>query len=267
LAEHTILNGYTAIVEQGDSFNRVLTIDEGYHIENIQVKMGGNDITSTAYDSQTGEIYIASISGNVVITVEADTLYDSVVEYLQSDGTGGGRAYIDTGVKAANTTTFNVSAAAMTEVNSQILGGRTSSSADRLQVYFYFSNSRLTFYFGNTSYYQNKKPTAAATYSLSNTAQANVLVANGVSISVGNSTFSSNYNVYLFATNTGGSVTQNSEAVVRIFSAKIYSSGVLVRDFIPVRKGTTGYLLDQVSGQLFGNAGGGEFTYGNDVNP
>jgi hypothetical protein len=35
-------------------------------------------------------------------------------------------------------------------------------------------------------------------------------------------------------------------------------------DFIPVRKGTVGYLYDRVSGALFGNAGTGVFGYGND---
>ena len=52
---------------------------------------------------------------------------------------------------------------------------------------------------------------------------------------------------------------------MRCFSSKIYQLGVLVRDFIPVRKGTVGYLYDRVSGKLFGNAGTGAFTYGNDL--
>ena len=53
----------------------------------------------------------------------------------------------------------------------------------------------------------------------------------------------------------------------RIFSCKIYVGGVLVRDFIPVRKGTVGYLYDRVSGRLFGNAGTGDFVLGPDVVP
>jgi len=50
----------------------------------------------------------------------------------------------------------------------------------------------------------------------------------------------------------------------KIFFAKIYKSGVLVQDVIPVRKGTVGYLYDRVSGALFGNAGSGDFLYGFD---
>lgn len=51
----------------------------------------------------------------------------------------------------------------------------------------------------------------------------------------------------------------------RIFSVKVFNNGVLVRDFIPVRVGTVGYMYDRVSGQLFGNAGTGDFVLGPDV--
>jgi len=54
---------------------------------------------------------------------------------------------------------------------------------------------------------------------------------------------------------------------VRISSCKIYEDAELVRDFIPVRRGTTGYMYDKVSGKLFGNSGTGEFVLGPDVNP
>ena len=57
-----------------------------------------------------------------------------------------------------------------------------------------------------------------------------------------------------------------SQSGIRFYWAKIYSGGTLVRDFIPVRKNGVGYLYDKVSGTLFGNAGSGSFTYGNDVN-
>lgn len=49
-----------------------------------------------------------------------------------------------------------------------------------------------------------------------------------------------------------------------IYACKIWQNGNLVRDFIPVRVGTTGYMYDRVSGTLFGNAGTDSFTLGND---
>lgn len=45
---------------------------------------------------------------------------------------------------------------------------------------------------------------------------------------------------------------------------RIYQSNVIVRDFIPVRVGTVGYMYDRVSGQLFGNLGTGAFVIGED---
>lgn len=52
----------------------------------------------------------------------------------------------------------------------------------------------------------------------------------------------------------------------RFYYGKIWDSSYnLVRDFIPVRVGDIGYLYDQVSGQLFGNAGTGSFILGPDI--
>ena len=45
----------------------------------------------------------------------------------------------------------------------------------------------------------------------------------------------------------------------------IKNNDVLVVDMIPVRKNGVGYMYDKVSGQLFGNAGTGDFIIGPDV--
>lgn len=50
----------------------------------------------------------------------------------------------------------------------------------------------------------------------------------------------------------------------RFYYLKIWDNDNLVADFIPVRKGTTGYMYDKVSGNLFGNSGTGDFILGND---
>lgn len=51
----------------------------------------------------------------------------------------------------------------------------------------------------------------------------------------------------------------------RIYSAYVKQDGELIRDLIPVRQGTTGYMCDRVSGQLFRNVGSGNFTLGPDL--
>ena len=50
----------------------------------------------------------------------------------------------------------------------------------------------------------------------------------------------------------------------RLYSAIIKDGDTVVFDAIPVRVGTTGYLYDKISGQLFGNAGTGSFILGPD---
>ena len=56
-----------------------------------------------------------------------------------------------------------------------------------------------------------------------------------------------------------------SQARPKISSFKAWKSDVLIMDLIPVRVGTTGYMYDTVSGELFGNAGTEEFILGSDI--
>ena len=66
--------------------------------------------------------------------------------------------------------------------------------------------------------------------------------------------------LWLFGAN--GSTSEKTNG--RISSCKIYHSGAIVCDFIPVRVGTVGYMYDRVSGQLFSNQGTGAFVIGPD---
>lgn len=50
----------------------------------------------------------------------------------------------------------------------------------------------------------------------------------------------------------------------KIYRLSISKNNALVRDLIPVRVGTTGYMYDKVSGHLFGNSGTGDFVLGPD---
>ena len=69
--------------------------------------------------------------------------------------------------------------------------------------------------------------------------------------------------MYMFARNKGGGTIGNYSKA-KVYYCKIWNGGNLVFDAIPVRVGSTGYMYDRVSGQLFGNLGSGSFTLGND---
>lgn len=58
---------------------------------------------------------------------------------------------------------------------------------------------------------------------------------------------------------------ENLPIKAKVFACKVWKDNDLVRDYIPVRKGTIGYLYDIVSGQLFGNSGTGDFVLGPDI--
>ena len=73
---------------------------------------------------------------------------------------------------------------------------------------------------------------------------------------------STSYAVFIGAYNRSGSVNEFLHG--RIFSVKFWQAGVLVRDFVPVRSGSAGGLLDRVTHTLFGNAGSGSFVCGPD---
>ena len=61
-----------------------------------------------------------------------------------------------------------------------------------------------------------------------------------------------------------GYTEENLPCYANIFGSQIWIDGVLVRDYKTVRVGQSGYLYDEVSGQLFGDANGGTFGVGND---
>lgn len=53
------------------AFTATLTADTGYTLDTVSVKMGGVDITSTAYTAGTGAISIGSVTGAIIINATA----------------------------------------------------------------------------------------------------------------------------------------------------------------------------------------------------
>lgn len=77
-------------VEDGAAYTATLTADSGYTMGNVVIKMGGTDITSTAYTASTGAISIASVTGDVTITAVATkivTYTNLVPTAVDSSGT------------------------------------------------------------------------------------------------------------------------------------------------------------------------------------
>lgn len=58
-------------VEYGDSYTATIAADDGKELTSVVVKMGGVDITSTAYIADSGAINISKVTGAVTITAVA----------------------------------------------------------------------------------------------------------------------------------------------------------------------------------------------------
>lgn len=70
---HCATSNNASTATHGSSYSATLTADTDYAISSVAVTMGGTDITSTVYNSGTGAISIASVTGNIVITASAQS--------------------------------------------------------------------------------------------------------------------------------------------------------------------------------------------------
>lgn len=64
---HTNASNHASIIEIGQSYTNEFTVDEGYTIDSIVVKMGGVDVTSSVLTDN--EIFIPNVTGDIEIVV------------------------------------------------------------------------------------------------------------------------------------------------------------------------------------------------------
>lgn len=98
----------TSSVSPGGSYSGTLTANTGYTIDSVAVTMGGVDITSTAYSD--GSISIASVTGNIVVTVATSVYIDptGLAYSLQTPLIFDGQAYVDTGYKYSGSGSLSI---------------------------------------------------------------------------------------------------------------------------------------------------------------
>ena len=192
--------------------------------------------------------------------------YDAEVEYLESTGT----QWIDTGIVPTDSTGFQVLSRCLgtgVDNNYRLIGVQDGS------VRCLFSTQTVG---SNNTFFGWNSPVGrlGLFYNVDVLASLNFL--NNRSAILNGQTKASNLStlgtitlrMYLFGNNSqAGNMSNNF--IGRVYSAKISENSTLVRDFIPVRKGTVGYMYDRVTGLMkpFGNAGTGDFVVGPDVVP
>ena len=175
------------------------------------------------------------------------------LDYIESSGT----QYINTGFKPNQNTRCVMDIENLSSAQAAFFGARANQNA---ASFTYFSLTATT---GRSDYGSSKQ-----SMSFTNTVgrytvdqNKNVCTANGVTATGTANTFQLTNNLYLMAVNQADAAIQNAK--LKLYSAKIYDNGTLVRDFIPC-KNTTGALglWDNVNSKFYANAGTGTFTTG-----
>lgn len=194
------------------------------------------------------------------------SLFDKRVEYLQNTGT----QWIDTLYKHNGNTRF----VCKLNLSGDLSAWRypfgsygNSKGTNKLFCLEINGSQKLSTYYGtansgnNTAHNFNITPSGTHTFDLNK----NVHKIDNTTYSFSYSNYTSLYNTLLFGvTNYSGGI-QICPSTIKMYYFQIYDNGILVRDLIPVRKGSVGYMYDKVSGELYGNDGSGEFICGPDL--
>lgn len=93
---HVTSSNAAVSVEDGAAYTATLTAESGYTMGTVVVKMGGTDITSTAYTASSGVVSIAEVTGDVTITAAAVKIvtYTNLVP-TAVDSSGASSPYTD----------------------------------------------------------------------------------------------------------------------------------------------------------------------------
>lgn len=175
------------------------------------------------------------------------------LDYIESSGT----QYINTGFKPNQNTRCVIDIENLSSAQAAFFGARASQTA---ASFTYFSLTATT---GRSDYGSSKQ-----SMSFTNTVgrytvdqNKNVCTANGVTATGTANTFQLTNNLYLMAVNQADAAIQNAK--MKLYSAKVYDNGTLVRDFIPCKNasGAIG-LWDNVNSAFYANAGTGTFSTG-----
>ena len=189
--------------------------------------------------------------------------YDAEVEYLESTGT----QWIDTGVKITVDCLFDFAVAkTRSNYNCVFFGTRNSGDgvSDNLQCYLNSNDYNVS------AEYNRIKLYTTSVLNTSNWDSGVVPVINQMYEFVGAycvpTMQTTTQTMPLFAFKTVNTL-NTANCACRIGHWTVYTPSKVLRDFVPVRKGTVGYRYDRVSGKLFGNAGTGDFVLGPDIVP
>lgn len=186
--------------------------------------------------------------------------YDAEVEYLETTGT----QYISTGISPSNITPIIEIVIYKPSISSNSYPFGCDGEGDNRFSIGFLTNNRIecriggnTAYSGySTGWYTIKLDGSNGGYYINGTKKGTSSKLN----------YNSTQPMLLFSSYSQTGTLRTILSGVRIASYKLWNGSTILQDMIPVRVGQTGHLYDKVSGNLFSNAGTGDFILGNDVN-
>lgn len=222
-------------------------------MKNILYFENHTDYASKNISNYMNSISLCDIQNDVHYIKSNYTGYEDIVpiQFLQSTGT----QYIDTGITPSTNTKIQFKFRNIEVTGNVIIGylGAGDSNDWRFfnassKAYFDITNSRI---YGGTISANVDYELEIGNYYVKN------LLTNANIVSGTSKTYTGNRTIRL---NGDASYSKN-----RFYYVKIFDGNNLIKDFIPVRIGSVGYMYDKVSGQLFANNGTGNFTLGPDL--
>ena len=189
------------------------------------------------------------------------------VEYIES--TAGN--YIATDYYANSDTKIEVKYNFTSNKNFATVYGARGGNYAYMLVDGASKDSYLYSYYGNSeSYYHSTSDIVYGRDCVATTAKGITTITNFENFGAfDNSVFQMEYPLYLFTFNESNSVLSDFlRGGVRIYYMKIYENDILVKNYVPVIKKTSGEagLLDTITNTFYGNSGSGSFIVGDYAN-
>lgn len=217
------------------------------------------------FDKVSGVVHNNLGGNDIIVGPSLPTNYDSEVEYLQSDGS----AYIDTEVNGDNDNLeFHIEYSCSTHVNyGGIFGNYIGEGINVWRLILDASSPSILFNTNSATGGGSNQNNHAINSKNTLLLNKNKIVINGVETALSGITSGTvnNSPIALFNRSVVNPVFER-DIGLKIYKFQIYDNGTLIKDFIPVRVGTVGYMYDKVESRFYRNRGYGDFTLGSDVN-
>ena len=208
----------------------------------------------------------------MLATLKKKRKYYTEVECLELTGTQG----IDTGISGDLNTSYEIIAKS-TQTGTAVavlFGARSSASSNNISTLYAPDSTNVVNDFGNytrtrQSYIPSNMSNKLKFYNSKNKRSVTDLDTGDYSeVTTTYSTAFTTPNNLHIGLKTSGFVDAMVSFSGYVYACKVWDNGVLVRDFIPVLDwDMTPCMYDKISGQLFYNAGTGNFIAGREIHP